>query len=69
MRYAPKVIKDEDKPQQPCSSAECVNAAASIGAAMDPTADPCTDFWQVRLWSMMNDGAEMLMIWPMMARG
>ncbi|KAK9447088.1 uncharacterized protein V1518DRAFT_407380 [Limtongia smithiae] len=29
-----------------CTTAECVTAAAGILADMDPTADPCDDFWQ-----------------------
>lgn len=31
-----------------CTSAACVNAAAAIAAALNTSADPCSDFFQVR---------------------
>eukprot|EP00050_Salpingoeca_kvevrii_P017030 m.60983 g.60983 ORF g.60983 m.60983 type:complete len:733 (+) comp7318_c0_seq2:201-2399(+) len=38
---------------QPCVTAECVKTAATVLQAMDPTADPCDDFYQYACGSWM----------------
>ncbi|XP_014673152.1 PREDICTED: neprilysin-2-like [Priapulus caudatus] len=38
--------RTSDLPKNICLTANCVNTAASLLAAMDPLADPCEDFYQ-----------------------